>query len=295
MEGSSLSPANSCILTINGGSSSIKFALFEANHELRRILAGRIERIGLSEGTFVVKGANTADNFTRTATAANHMAAVGILMDWIEERIRRGELLAGDPAEVDQSALTGESLPATRNPGEAVFSGSIIRQGEIDVMVYATGVNAYFGKTAQLVQEAHTVSHFQRAVLKIGNYLIVLAAVLVALIIAVALLRGDPILNMLQFALVLTVAAIPVAMPTVLSITRDHRHALRRQHRLHPMHQPVRRRPFSIFPAPSYARPSAFGVQGTKSLLNLVLLLESVCFQLGSRVLSGRPFQPANR
>ena len=128
-------------------------------------------------------------------------------------------LLAGDPVEVDQSALTGESLPATRKPGEAVFSGSIIRQGEIDAMVYATGANTYFGKTAQLVQEAHTVSHFQRAVLKIGDYLIILAVALVAVIISVALFRGDPVLTTLQFALVLLVAAIPVAMPTVLSVT----------------------------------------------------------------------------
>ena len=128
-------------------------------------------------------------------------------------------LLAGDPVEVDQSALTGESLPVTRKPGEAVFSGSIIRQGEIDAMVYATGANTYFGKTAQLVQEAHTVSHFQRAVLKIGDYLIILAVALVVLIFAVALFRGDPILTTLEFALVLLVAAIPVAMPTVLSVT----------------------------------------------------------------------------
>ena len=141
-------------------------------------------------------------------------------------RVRLGDivpadarLLEGDPVEVDQSALTGESLPATRKPGEAVFSGSIIRQGEIGALVYATGANTYFGKTAELVQEAHTVSHFQRAVLKIGNYLIILAVALVAVIIAVALFRGDPILTTLQFALVLTVAAIPVAMPTVLSVT----------------------------------------------------------------------------
>ena len=100
-----------------------------------------------------------------------------------------------------------------------MFSGSIVRQGEIDALVYATGANTYFGKTAQLVQEAQTVSHFQRAVLKIGNYLIVLAVVLVAVIIAVAIFRGDPMLTTLQFALVLTVAAIPVAMPTVLSVT----------------------------------------------------------------------------
>ncbi len=128
-------------------------------------------------------------------------------------------LLAGDPVEVDQSALTGESLPVTAKPGGAVFSGSILRQGEIDAMVYATGTNTYFGKTAQLVQEAETVSHFQRAVLKIGDYLIVLAVALVVLILAVALFRGDPVLTTLEFCLVLLVAAIPVAMPTVLSVT----------------------------------------------------------------------------
>ena len=141
-------------------------------------------------------------------------------------RVRLGDivpadarLLDGDSIEVDQSALTGESLPATRKPGEAVFSGSIVRQGEISALVYATGANTYFGKTAELVQEAHTVSHFQRAVLKIGDYLIILAVALVAVIITVSVIRGDPILTTLQFALVLTVAAIPVAMPTVLSVT----------------------------------------------------------------------------
>jgi len=128
-------------------------------------------------------------------------------------------LLDGDPMSVDQSALTGESLPATRKPGDAVFSGSIIRRGESSALVYATGANTYFGKTAELVQDAHTISHFQKAVLRIGNYLIVLAVVLVAMIIAVAIYRGDPIFTTLQFALVLTVAAIPVAMPTVLSVT----------------------------------------------------------------------------
>ena len=141
-------------------------------------------------------------------------------------RVRMGDivpadarLLEGDPVEVDQSALTGESLPATRKSGEAIYSGSIIRQGEIGALVYATGAATYFGKTVELVQGAKSVSHFQRAVLKIGNYLIILAVVLVAAIIGVAIYRGDPILTTLQFALVLTVAAIPVAMPTVLSVT----------------------------------------------------------------------------
>jgi len=128
-------------------------------------------------------------------------------------------LLDGDEIEVDQSALTGESLPATRLAGDAVFSGSIVRQGEIGALVYATGTHTYFGKTAELVADAHTVSHFQRAVLKIGNYLIILAVALVTIIVVTAILRGDAILTTLQFALVLTVAAIPVAMPTVLSVT----------------------------------------------------------------------------
>ncbi|OYV74893.1 MAG: metal-transporting ATPase, partial [Deltaproteobacteria bacterium 21-66-5] len=135
-------------------------------------------------------------------------------------------LLEGDEVSLDQSALTGESLPATRKPGDAVFSGSIVRRGEIGALVYATGADTYFGKTAQLVQEAHTVSHFQQAVLKIGKYLIILALALVAVIIAVGIYRGEPMLYakpphdpVLLFALILTVAAIPVAMPTVLSVT----------------------------------------------------------------------------
>jgi len=128
-------------------------------------------------------------------------------------------LLEGDEISVDQSALTGESLPTTRKPGDAIFSGSIIRRGEIDAFVYATGVKTYFGKTAELVETAVTVSHFQKAVLKIGDYLIVLAMFMVAIIIGLSIYRGQAILTTLQFALVLTVAAIPVAMPTVLSVT----------------------------------------------------------------------------
>jgi H+-transporting ATPase len=128
-------------------------------------------------------------------------------------------LLEGDSVQVDQSALTGESLPVEVKSGGAVYSGSILRQGEIDAMVYATGTNTYFGKTAQLVQSADTVSHFQRSVLKIGDYLIALAVAMVLLIVVVALFRHDQVLTTLEFCLVLLVAAIPVAMPTVLSVT----------------------------------------------------------------------------
>lgn len=128
-------------------------------------------------------------------------------------------LLDCDPLEIDQSALTGESLPVKRKTGDQVYSGSILKQGEADGCVTTTGMNTYFGKTAQLAAAGESPSHFQRAVLKIGDYLIVLAMVLVVLILVVALFRGDPFITTLQFALVLTVAAIPVAMPTVLSVT----------------------------------------------------------------------------
>jgi H+-transporting ATPase len=141
-------------------------------------------------------------------------------------RLRIGEiipadakLLEGDPIQVDQSALTGESLPVEKKAGEAVFSGSIIKQGEIEALVYGTGQNTYYGKTAQLVETAKTKSHLQKAVLKIADYLIVVAIALAILILSVALVRGDQLLVVLQFALVLTIAAVPVAMPAVLSVT----------------------------------------------------------------------------
>jgi len=128
-------------------------------------------------------------------------------------------LLDGDLVEVDQSALTGESLPVEHKPGEAVYSGSILRQGEIDAVVYATGKDTYYGKTAELVQSAETRSHLQRAVLKIADYLIVIAVALAILIIAVGVFRHDVLLVVLQFVLVLTIAAVPVALPAVLSVT----------------------------------------------------------------------------
>ncbi len=141
-------------------------------------------------------------------------------------RLRIGEiipadarLLEGDPIQVDQSALTGESLPVEKKMGEAVFSGSIIKQGEIEALVYGTGQNTYYGKTAQLVETTKTRSHLQKAVLKIADYLIVVAIALAILILAVALVRGDQMLVVLQFALVLTIAAVPVAMPAVMSVT----------------------------------------------------------------------------
>ena len=86
-------------------------------------------------------------------------------------------------------------------------------------MVYATGKGTYYGKTAALVESAETRSHLQRAVIKIADYLLIIAAALAILIVGVAFHRHDPILVVLQFELVMTVAAVPVAMPAVLSVT----------------------------------------------------------------------------
>jgi acetate kinase len=113
----SMKPANPRILTINGGSSSIKFALFEAGGSLRRILEGGIERIGLPEATLKVKGLNLADNFSRPVAAPDHTVAVGALMDWIEERIGVGILTAvghrvvhGGPKYSEPQRITAEMV-----------------------------------------------------------------------------------------------------------------------------------------------------------------------------------------
>ena len=129
------------------------------------------------------------------------------------------KLVSGDYLSTDESALTGESLPVDKKTGDAAYSGSIVKLGAMDGIVTATGAKTYFGRTAELVQAASTRSHFQRAVLRIGNFLILSTIALVALILVVSLYREEPFLYTLKFCLILTVAAIPVALPAVLSVT----------------------------------------------------------------------------
>jgi H+-transporting ATPase len=128
-------------------------------------------------------------------------------------------LFDGDYLLIDQSALTGESLPVEKHLAEDAYSGSIVQKGEMTALVITTGTETYFGKTAKLVEEAKTKSHFQKAVIKIGDYLIAFAIALIVLIFLVAMFRQESLLQTLQFALVLLIAAIPAALPAVLSVT----------------------------------------------------------------------------
>ena len=141
-------------------------------------------------------------------------------------RIRLGDvvpadlrLFDGDYIDADQSALTGESLPVTKKPGDEVYSGSIVKKGEMTGVVIGTGSNTFFGRTANLVQNAGAESHFAKANEIIGDVLIVLALALAVVLVTVQISRGADILRIAEFALLLLVASIPVAMPAVLSMT----------------------------------------------------------------------------
>lgn len=131
------------------------------------------------------------------------------------------KLVDGEFLLADQSALTGESLPVSKKTGDIAYSNSIVRQGEMLAVVVATGLKTFFGKTAALVARAQKEekSHFQKAVIHIGNYLIIITISLAVIILINAMFRHEQMVEILRFALVLTVAAIPVALPAVLTVT----------------------------------------------------------------------------
>jgi len=127
----------------------------------------------------------------------------------------------GDFLQVDQAALTGESLPVSKQAGDDLYANAIIKQGEMIARVTATALNTYFGKTVALVAKAQKEEHghFQQMVIRVGDFLIIVSLVLVAIIIYHGVVKHEPILDLLIFALILTIAAIPVAMPAVLTVT----------------------------------------------------------------------------
>ena len=136
------------------------------------------------------------------------------------------KLISGEYLSVDQSSLTGESLPVDKKVGDTAYSGTTAKLGEMTGKVTETGLNTFFGKTAALVASAKTKSHFQQAVLKIGHFLIFLTLGIAAIILILTLVRTDvtdslhvSFGNLAIFLLVLVIAGIPVALPAVLSMT----------------------------------------------------------------------------
>ena len=130
------------------------------------------------------------------------------------------KLVQGEYLLVDQSVLTGESLPVTKKPGDVAYANTVVKQGEMLAVVVNTGMHTNFSQVAALVAQAQKeeTSHFQKMVIQVGDYLIFLTTFLVILIIMVGIFRGENVLELVRYALVLTVAAIPVAMPAVLSV-----------------------------------------------------------------------------
>ncbi|BDD11823.1 plasma-membrane proton-efflux P-type ATPase (plasmid) [Fulvitalea axinellae] len=128
------------------------------------------------------------------------------------------KLVDGDFLSVDQSSLTGESMLVMKENGDICYSGVVAKKGSMKGLVYATGRDTYFGKTAELVSEASAKSHFNRAILSIGKALIFISVALAVVLVAVMLIKGSSFLTLLQFALILVVASIPAALPAVLTV-----------------------------------------------------------------------------
>ncbi len=155
---------------------------------------------------------------------------VGDVVDVAAGAIVPADLLltGGAYLSIDQAALTGESLPVDKAAGDVAFSGSIAKQGDMQGVVTAVGNATFFGRTAKLVASAGGMSHSQKAVVQIGDFLILLAAGLAVVLVGVQVYRTmvvpghwswDQTGQIAQFVLVLLVASVPVALPAVMSVT----------------------------------------------------------------------------
>jgi H+-transporting ATPase len=138
--------------------------------------------------------------------------------------VRMGDLVPADlrlldgQVQLDQSSLTGESLPTEAGSGADAFSGSVVTRGEATGEVTATGARTRFGKTAELVRGAKTVSHLETMIFGIVKYLVLLDSVLVAALLIYALATGMPLAEVIPFALILLVASVPVALPATFTL-----------------------------------------------------------------------------
>ncbi len=131
------------------------------------------------------------------------------------------KIISNDIVEVDQASITGESLAVEHKKEDTLYATSIVQKGSAYAEVIAIGSATFIGKSAELVKRAEIQeeSHFQKAIINIGKFLAVLSATLIILTSIALWYKGDSLIEILQFALVLAVASIPVALPAVLSVT----------------------------------------------------------------------------
>ncbi|KAG1133781.1 hypothetical protein G6F61_000451 [Rhizopus arrhizus] len=138
-----------------------------------------------------------------------------------------GEAIETD-LQVDQSSLTGESLPSKKKPGSLVYSSCVVKQGQQQAVVVRTGPDTFIGKTASLITVTTDSGRFQKVINYIGNFLIIISILLVLILFvydlveqknATGTITGDQVLAILNEMVVLTIAAIPVGLPTVMSVT----------------------------------------------------------------------------
>ena len=140
-------------------------------------------------------------------------------------RLRAGDLAPADVqvaegrVDVDQSALTGESLTVERKTGESLYSGSVVRSGEVTGVVTATGLRTYFGRVAELVQIAKPKLHIEGMISKVVRWLLIIAVASIGMGAALAFLKGTPIAEIAPLTVILLVSAIPVALPTMFTIS----------------------------------------------------------------------------
>ncbi len=128
-------------------------------------------------------------------------------------------MISGEYCSIDQAALTGESLPVNKKVGDIGYSGSIVKSGDMDCLVMATGSNTSFGKIAELAQQDVQLSNFQKSVNIIGNYLTAISLIFCVIVFIVMMVGHQDIARTVSLILVIIVASIPVAMPAVLTIT----------------------------------------------------------------------------
>src|ERR1035438_6453812 len=126
--------------------------------------------------------------------------------------------LTGGWVELDQSMLTGESLPVEAGPGTDTFAGALVRRGEATAVVTAMGARTKFGRTAKLVRTAHVESTQQKAVLKIVRNLAIFNGSLILTMGAYAYFRAMPWSEMVPLMLTSVLAAIPVALPATFTL-----------------------------------------------------------------------------